>query len=183
MHARAQSADFIVIRKKNNRTLKTYFAGSFLSAVTYGGFIVNGYIKTIRNDSIYVVQQDTRLAPTMTGTKIDTVLFTLGFDYREVAHFNFSSRYSPGFIPGERRGGFFARILPSLMMIGGTGYIILELVNGAYRNESVSANGKLSSLLTGAGVAAAGFTWSQLQKKKARGTPKYKVIYVKKKVK
>ena len=38
----AQSGDYIVIKKKNNRTMQTYFAGAFISAQALNGFNVNG---------------------------------------------------------------------------------------------------------------------------------------------
>jgi len=181
LKAGAQSSDYIVIKKKNNRTIQTYFAGAFISAVSFNGFNVNGYIKEIRHDSIYVRQQDTRLAGTDFGSIIDTAYYTLGFDYREIQRFNVSSRYKHGFSPGQRNGGFIARILPALMTLGGAGYIVLELVNGQYRHESISAHNKLPSIITAAGIAAAGFTWSRLQKKNQNATEKYQVIYVNKK--
>ena len=53
----SQSSDFIVLKKRNNRTLKTYAPGSFISAVTYSGFPINGFIKEIRHDSIIILQQ------------------------------------------------------------------------------------------------------------------------------
>ncbi|MBA4167433.1 MAG: hypothetical protein H0X41_07825 [Chitinophagaceae bacterium] len=177
----AQSADYIVIRKKNNRTMQTYFAGAFISAQAFNGFNVNGYIKDIRHDSIFVQQQDTRLAGTDFGTVIDTAYYTLGFDYHEIERFNISSKYIHGFSPGQKRGGFLPRILPALMTLGGAGYLVLELVNGQYRHESIDAHNKLPSLIIVAGIAASGFTWSRLQKKSRNAPEKYQVIYVHKK--
>jgi hypothetical protein len=180
-HLVAQSADYIVIRKKNNRTMQTYFAGAFISAQAFNGFNVNGYIKDIRHDSIFVQQQDTRLAGTNFGTIIDTMYYSLGFDYREIERFNISSKYIHGYNPGSKSGGFLSRILPTLMTLGGVGYLVLELVNGQYRHESVSAHNKLPSLIVASGVAVAGFAWSRLQKKSQNAPEKYQVIYVHKK--
>lgn len=180
--ANGQSADYIVIKKKNNRTVHSYYAGAFLSAVAFNGFTVNGYIRDIRNDSIFVRQQDTRLFGTDFGTAVDTAYYTIGFDYREITRFNTSSRYVQGFSPGERSGGFISRILPPLMVLGGVGYIVLELVNGQYRHESVDAHNKLPSLIVAAGVASGGFVWSRLNRKKDKASEKYQVIYVHKKI-
>ena len=182
MFANGQSADYIVIKKKNNRTVHSYFAGAFLSAVAFNGFNVNGYIKDIRNDSIFVLQQDTRLVGTDFGTAIDTAFYTIGFDYREIRRFNTSSRYVQGFSPGQRSGGFLPRILPPLMVLGGVGYLVLELVNGEYRHESITAHHKLPSMIVAAGVASGGFIWSRLQRKKDNASEKYQVIYVHKKL-
>ena len=57
----AQQSDFIVLKKPNNRTLKTYYPGSFLSAVTFNGFTINGFITDIRNDSIIIQQKETTI--------------------------------------------------------------------------------------------------------------------------
>ena len=140
-----------------------------------------GYIRDIRHDSIFVLQQDTRLAGTNFGTIIDTMYYTLGFDYKEIQRFNISSKYRHGFNPGQRSGGFVGRILPALMTTGGVGYLALELVNTGYRRESITAHDKLPSLIVAAGIAAAGFTWSALQKKARNSPEKYQVVYVHKK--
>ncbi len=161
--------------------MHSYYAGEFISAQAFNGFNVNGYIKDIRHDSIFVVQQATQLAGTAFGSTIDTSFYTIGFDYREIEKFNFSSKYTHGFNPGLREDNFFARILPSLMTLGGGGYLVLELVNGAYRHESVDANNKLPSLIIAGGVMAAGITWSALRKNRLNKPVKYKVIYVVKK--
>ncbi len=180
-HSFAQSSDYIVIRKKNNRTLHSYYAGAFISATAFNGFNVNGYIKDIRHDSIFVVQQSTQLVDAAFGTTIDTLYYTIGFDYREIERFNFSSKYIHGFSPGQQKDNFLTRMLPPLMTIGGGGYLVLELVNGAYRHESIDANNKLPSLIIAAGVMAAGITWSSLHKNRMVRPEKYKVIYVHKK--
>lgn len=179
--ASQSSSDYIIIKKKNNRTLQTYFAGGFISALAFNGFNVNGYIKDIRNDSIFVVQQRTVLAGTAFGSVIDTSYYTIGFDYREIQRFNISSRYVHGFNPGAKRGGFVSRVLPTLMTLGGAGYLVLEIVNGTYRHESLDAHNKLPSLIVAAGVMAGGITWSALQKKSENASEKYRVIYVHKK--
>lgn len=64
------------------------------------------------------------------------------------------------------------------MLFGGAGFIILELVNTAYRNESVLEGNKLTVLALAAGVAASGFLWIQLQNRRNRAGEKYKVVYV-----
>lgn len=165
----AQPSDFIVLKKRNNRTIKTYAEGSFISAVTYSGFSINGYIKDIRNDSIIVRQEETRLLPTQFGTTIDTVTYTLAVVYQQIKKFN----YKPH---GQ---GFSVVTIPRLMMIGGAGYLVLESVNTAYRKESITDNNKLPSLTIAAGVAAAGFLWQKLKKRSEEAGGKYKIVYVK----
>src|SRR5581483_3434822 len=91
----SQPSDFIVLKKRNNRTLKTYFPGAFITATTFNGFLLNGEIKAIRHDSVIVIQQERRLEGTETGgTAIDTVLYTVGVDYHEIKTFHYNNGYT-----------------------------------------------------------------------------------------
>lgn len=170
----SQQSDFIVLKKRNNRTLKTYYPGAFISAVTYGGFNINGFIKDIRNDSVIILQQERKLMATDFGAALDTLMYTIAFDYHEIKSFHFTSQYTWG-----RKRGFAEVALPRLLMIGGTGYVALELINTAYRKESISANNKLLSLGIAAGVAATGYAISYFQNRADKAGGKYKVVYVK----
>lgn len=169
----AQQADFILIKKHNNRTLKTYYAGSFISAETYDGFRINGIIKSISNDSITFQQQETRLVGAEFGSKIDTVRFTLSVSYRSIKKFNFQ-----GFQPDGKKKGFAEVTIPKLLVVGGFGFLALELVNTAYRQESLTEQKKLKSLIIAAGVAGTGFLWRFISNKRNRVGGKYKVVYV-----
>ena len=173
-NATAQQSDFIVLKKRNGRPLKTYYEGVFISAETNNGFGINGYIKDIRNDSIFVQQEITRLVPTEFGSKIDTLRFTFGVLYTEIGRFNYSGTQRYG-----KKKGFVQVAVPKIMIIGGVGFIVLELVNTAYRGESLSDNNKLAAIGIAAGVAAAGFIWQKLQNKNNEVGGKFKVVYVK----
>jgi hypothetical protein len=170
----SQSSDFIVLKKHNNRTIKTYYPGAFISAVTYNGFAINGFIKDIRHDSIIILQQERQLKPTEFGATLDTMTYTFGIDYHNIKTFHFTSQYTWG-----RKRGFAQITLPRLMKIGGTGFLILELVNTGYRKESISADNKLLPLGIAAGVAATGFAISYFQNRSDKAGGKYKVVYVK----
>ena len=170
----SQSSDFIVLKKRNNRTIKTYYPGAFISAVTYNGFAINGFIKDIRHDSIIILQQERQLTPTEFGATLDTMSYTIGIDYHTVKKFHYTSQYTWG-----RKRGFAEISIPRLMKIGGVGFLVLELVNTAYRKESISADNKLVPLGIAAGVAATGFAISYFQNKSDKAGGKYKVVYVK----
>jgi len=170
----SQPSDFIVLRKRNNRTLKTYFPGAFISATTYNGFFINGYIKAIRNDSVIIWQQERKLVGTEFGTTLDTVSYNMGVDYHEIKSFHYTSQYTWG-----RKRGFAEVTIPKLLKLGGIGFIVLELVNTAYRKESISQDNKLVPLGIAAGVAATGFAISYFQNKADKAGGKYKVVYVK----
>jgi hypothetical protein len=171
----SQSNDFIVLKKRNNRTLKTYGEGSFLSATTSTGFQLNGFIKAIRNDSIYITQQETKLVSTGFGQTIDTVFHTFGFDYRIITSFYFQRQYDPIM----RKRGFVQVTLPAILILGGTGFVALELINTLYRKEKLNDSGKLLSLGIAAGVAGTGVLLQTLNSRKNKVGNKYKVYYIK----
>ena len=170
----AQQSDYIVLKKRNGRPLKSYYGGVFISAVTNNGFTINGFIKDIRNDSIFIQQEVTKLVATDFGSKIDTIRYTYGVHYAEIGKYNYggTQRY------GKKRG-FVEVAVPKIMIIGGLGFIVLELVNTAYRGESLSENNKLAAIGVAAGVAAVGFIWQRLQNKNNEVGGKFRVVYVK----
>lgn len=170
----SQTSDFVVLKKRNNRTIKTYYPGAFISAHTYNGFSINGFIKAIRNDTIIVLQQERRLMGTEFGSSLDTLSYTIGIDYHEIKTFHYTGQYTWG-----RKRGFAQITLPRLMKVGGVGFLILELVNTAYRKESITANNKVVPLAIAAGVATAGFAITYFQNKSDKAGGKYKVVYVK----
>lgn len=170
----SQPSDFIVLKKRNNRTLKTYYPGAFISAVTYNGFSINGFIKDIRHDSLIILQQETRLMGTEFGSTLDTMSYTVGLDYHEIKTFHYTSQYTWG-----RKRGFVEVTIPRLMKIGGVGFLILELVNTGYRKESITKDNKMVPLAIAAGVAATGFAISYFQNRSDKAGGKYKVVYVK----
>ena len=171
--ALAQPSDYIVLKKKNNRTLKTYFPGTFISAATYTGFTLNGIIKEIKNDSVFIEQQEVRQVPTQFGVPaLDTLVYTIRLHYTEIRAFSYAINR-----PGGSRGSS-GGLLPSVMVAGGAGFIVLELVNTAYRGESLSDGNKLTLIAIAAGVAATGLLWKHLKKRSSDAGNKYKVIYV-----
>jgi hypothetical protein len=170
----SQTSDFIVLKKRNNRTLKTYYPGAFISAITYNNFSINGFIKEIRNDSVIILQQQRQLMGTEFGTTLDTMSYTLSVDYHEIKTFHYTSQYTWG-----RKRGFAEVTIPKLMKYGGIGFIVLELINTAYRKESITEDNKMVSLGIAAGVAATGFAITYFQNKADKAGGKYKVVYVK----
>ena len=170
----SQQSDFIVLKKWNNRTIKTFYTGSFISAQTHRGFNINGFITDIRNDSVFIRQEERQLVPTGFGFTLDTVRYAIGIDYREISRFNYTKQYKWG---GKR--GFVQVALPKIMMIGGVGFIILESVNTIYRKESFNQDGKLVTLGVAAGVAVAGYLWEHMQEQRNKAGGRFKVVYIK----
>jgi hypothetical protein len=169
-----QHSDFIILKKKNNRTVKTYAEGSFLSARMNNGFDVHGYITAIRNDSVYLRQQDIKMFGTEFGSALDTLYYAVGFDYRQILRYNIKDGDQFG-----RPTGFSVLSAPGLMVVGGVGFLILETVNTIYRKESFSDNNRLLTMGIAAGVAAAGYFWGKAQNNKENKKNKLQVVYVK----
>lgn len=170
----SQQSDFIILKKKNNRTVKTYAEGSFLSARLNNGFDVHGYITAIRNDSIYLRHQETRMFGTEFGSKLDTFVYAVAFDYHQIIRYNIKDSDLYG-----RPTGFSVLSVPGLMLVGGAGFLILETVNTLYRKESFSDNNRLLTMGIAAGVAAAGYFWGKANANRENKKNKLNVVYVK----
>jgi len=170
----AQQSDFIVVKKHNNKTLKTYYAGSFITAETFNGFRLNGFISDIRNDSVFLKQHVTTLVNTDFGQKLDTVVFSVGVGYRDIKRFEIKASDLAG-----RKKGFLQVTGPKLLMIGGVGYIVLELVNTAYRGDNLSDGNTMTGIAIAGAVAVTGLLWNHIANKRDRVGGKYKAVYVK----
>ena len=80
----AQGSDFFVV-KKNQHTVKTFFAGSPIQFETNTGYY-GGQIESVKNDSLFLLQYDIRNVPTRLGVIVlDTVAtYRLQFNYKDV---------------------------------------------------------------------------------------------------
>ncbi|MEP7257797.1 MAG: hypothetical protein ABI687_05410 [Flavitalea sp.] len=174
-----QKSDYILLKKKNNRTLKAYFPGTFISAVTYDGFGLNGQIKDIRHDTVFVQQQDVRQVMSRYGDlpALDTLVYTIGIFYKDINKFNYSSHAGLGGAPRPR--GFAQVALPRVMLLGGLGYIVLESVNTLYRKDSFNDKGTITTLAVAAAVAGTGYLITRIQHHSQEAGGKFRVMYMK----
>lgn len=170
----SQQSDYIIIKKKNNRTLRTYYPGAFISAVTVSDFPINGYITAIRNDSLIIRQEERRLMQRDFGMELDTFVYTISVDYRQIKQWNYTRAYTWG---GRR--GFIQVALPKIMLLGGAGFVVLESVNTIYRGESFNDDKKLVALGVAAGIAATGWLIERTKARNKKVGKKYKAVYVK----
>jgi hypothetical protein len=67
----------------------------------------------------------------------------------------------------------------SIFMIGGVGYALLNVINGAYLNQPINDPANIRSLGIAAGVAGGGYLLNRLYARKERKGNKYKIVYVK----
>lgn len=160
----AQGSDMVVLKKRNNRTLKTYFPGLQIHFITMAGDEVKGTVRKIANDSIFINIYDERRAYTAFGTSFwDTIAVGLSRyhlnEIREVVkpHKGFS------FI----RNGF-------LFMLGGTSYAFLHVFNSAIYKEKVDTR----TLAWCAGSIATGYMLKRIHRNTVHLGKRYYLQYI-----
>jgi len=165
----SQVSDFIKVKKRNNRTLKTFFPGSIISCQTVYGNYIGGVITAIKNDSVFVREFDVRAIPNQWGVaRVDTLAtYIAGIHYKDIETVVFKNHDSFGFVTNG-----------SLLMIGGLGYAGLNLVNGKYLKQPVTDPANLRSLGISLGVAGTGYLLSHLRKINNKNGKRYIVEYV-----
>jgi hypothetical protein len=146
------SFDIVVLRDNNDRTIKSYFQGIPIVFGTTSGKYVEGTIRKIERDSIFIMKYDVRRAMTMWGTQVqDTVgVFWTAYHTNEISWI----RKPKAKFEFVRDGTIF--------MIGGVAYAALHVFNAAYLGEPVI----WSTVGISMGVAAAGFVMHKLRKRK-----------------
>ena len=66
----------------------------------------------------------------------------------------------------------------TIFIVGGLGYVALNLINGAYLHESVSNKENMKKLGIAVGVAGGGFLLQYLQIRSERNIKKYRIDYI-----
>jgi hypothetical protein len=159
----AQPSDFITL-KKNNKTIRTYFAGSNISFITTSGGNFNVQIDNIRHDTLFVTEYIIVQMPTRMGFYVlDTAArYKYNFHYNEIRSVYY-----------EKKGFSFSRSGSSLM---GGGALLL-LASGI----NYLANPKKFSLpLMGAavGLGLTGYLLTRMQNNNYKIGKKYRLNYI-----
>lgn len=78
----------LLILKKNNRSIESFFPGSQMIFSTNSGSF-NGYVTSIENDSVFLIQYDVRQVPTNLGVyMLDTIArYNFGVNYNDITGF------------------------------------------------------------------------------------------------
>lgn len=162
-NVQAQQSDFFSL-KKNNRTIRHYFAGSFIEFIHRNGTAVYGNITLVQNDSFYITQYDVRMLPNPWGTRTaDTVAsYMMRFHMEEIAA-----------IPKPEKGFEFIRN-GTLLMVGGSTYAFLHTTNGLIFKKKIYP----STILISGGVAAVGYGMRKLRKYFYPIGKKYQLTYI-----
>ena len=162
-------SDFISLKRSNNRHVASFFKGSRIQLQHVNGQILDGPVEDVRNDSVFVRQWQVVSYITQLGTsKVDTLgSVVFGFHYKEIFRIFHNKKQSWGFV---RNGSIF--------MIGGVGYIVLNVINGWYKKEPVGDADNLKSLGIAASVAGGGFVLNRIHRYREKNGKKYKILYV-----
>jgi hypothetical protein len=142
---KAQTADFIILKKKN-KTVKMFYKGSNIEFVTTTGAYRNALINNIKNDSIFLQEFLITKRPTSLGFFVIDTLGSFGFsyNYNEIYHF------------GQENKKFNLAGSGTTLLGGGT---LLTLASGVvYLADNKNFSPVL--LAAGAGLAGIGYLMS-----------------------
>lgn len=141
----SQGNDFIVVKKKNGRIVKTLNTGNAVIFQLKSKDYVNGWIENIKDDSLFIriYNRQTFMTP-MGFTVLDTVsIYLKPFYYKDISRVKIYYR---------RR---FIRSKIDRILIGlGAIYFVTNLINAAYHKTSVTDPENLKRL--GISLAAVG---------------------------
>lgn len=163
----SQAGDFISV-KKNGRSYTSFYKGAHVRFFTTDGAFVEAFVADIRDDSLFFKPIILRRVGTPWGvTNIDTVATSVkGISYKEV-----------GALPRKNKSFSYIKN-GTLLMIGGAGYLLLNLVNGAYLHDPPFGKENLPGMAAATGVFATGFLQSKLHKPIIQMGKKYTVHYI-----
>jgi hypothetical protein len=146
----AQGSDMVVLKKGADKTLKIYIAGSQIHFISIAGNEVEGNIKKIERDSIFIHTYDSRAAYTMWGTSFwDTVSVSLSRYHISEIREIIKPRSGFGFI----KNGY-------LFMIAGISYAILHVVNAPILDQPIIPG----QLVVAGGITATGVVLNRIHK-------------------
>jgi hypothetical protein len=155
----AQS-DFIQL-KKNNRVLQTWFQGDYIYAQLKNGQWINAEIYKIQDDSLY-------LRPFTVRTYfLDTTFFGL-----MTIHINYLMAF-----PREDKGFSYVKN-GTIFIIGGGGYLLLNVINTLSNNEPVFGSDNLPNVAIATAVLALGVALRLTHKSTYIVGKKYHIEYI-----
>lgn len=125
--ALAQGSDMVLLKKKNNRTLKSFLAETPIQLITVNGENIKGKIKKIDKDSLFINTYIERAGYTIWGTR---VWDTLSIGLIKIHTNEISEIVKPRAGISIIRNGY-------VFIVGGVGYALLHLVNAAYLKQPV----------------------------------------------
>ena len=161
--AQISGHDMVILKDKRGKTIKTYFNGMPIDMYA-AGRSVQGVIRKVRDDSIFIQYYDVRQAYTQWGTTVmDTVTsYLTPYGTKEIKWI----RKPAAKFEFIRNG--------TLFMLGGTAYMVLHVVNAAYLKQPVIG----STMAIAGGIAVTGFIMHKLRKRKYVIGKGYELKYI-----
>jgi hypothetical protein len=168
--AYSQISDILSVRKKNGISVKSFTTGSRILLQTVNGIYIEGPVKAIQNDSVFITIYDIRSYPTPQGGRmIDTVSsYVSGMHYKEIQRIQVYKRYRP--IRGK---------IGKILKFGGAGYFALSLLNGFYTNGELNKDGNMKYVLIPVAAIGTGVLIDKLFPVSNFSGKKHTIIYVK----
>lgn len=165
----AQSLDYISVRKQNGQVIKNFYTGSNVILQLNNRSYLAGPIFNVRKDSVYITVYDIRWYPTTWGTYVkDTISTTIaGVHYKEIWRIHI-----------HKRQDFIKRKSGPILMIGSAGYLILNVLNGAFFDLPLTDKKNLRKIGTAAGAFGIGFFLSKLFASDGFSKSKHQIVYV-----
>ena len=165
----SQVSDFISVRKRNGRAIKTFMVGSPIVFESLYGSHVDGWISDIRNDSVFVKMYYTQTIVTLYGSRmLDTIgSYIVGIHHKAIGSIKVF----------KKRRSLLAK-LDKLLIIGGAGYLLLNLANGAYLKEGVTDDKNLRSLGISLGAIGVGLLINHFNTMNNFSSKKHQIVYV-----
>jgi hypothetical protein len=160
----------IMLLRKRKKTVQKYYAGSNILFYTKEGQAISGNIDCIKNDSIFLTQQTVRRFQTAEGG--------IRFDTSQKYKLMFSLANIGSFPSGKQRG---KNLLTdgTLLMLGGAGYLVLNLVNTTRQGEPPFGEDNLPKVLASAGAMVVGFLLKRAWPAKSTIGKKYEIQVLK----
>lgn len=169
----AQLPDYISVKKANGRTVLNYYRDMDIEFATRDGQRFQGTIADIFNDSLFLkVYQVRRVLSIWNIPVLDTVnSFILPFHYQEIKRI---------FVPKINARQVLASRVGSLLLVGGVGYMALNLVNSALRGEPVTDEHNVKNLSIALAAAGGGyFIKRQNAPLRSGAGRRSKIVYIK----
>lgn len=165
----AQSLDYISVRKANGRVIKNFYAGSTITVQLTDGSFVSGPVQMMRHDSVFVIVYDIRYLPTTWGSYLKDTISTMhvGVPYKTISRIGIN-----------RHRSFFQRDVPPLLLLGGSSYIVLNLINNASDKQPVADRKNLRKLGIAAGCFGLGYLLKKLFYSDGFSKKEDKIVYV-----
>lgn len=162
--AQVKGHDMVSLRNKKGRTVKTYFNGMKIDMGTQG-LEVEGIIRRVQDDSIFIQYYNVQKQYNMWGTSVLDTVTSFSHPLRRDGYP--VDPKAPAKFEFVRNG--------TLFMIGGTGYLLLHIVNAAYLKEPVIG----STVAIAGGIAVGGFLMNKFRKRKYEIGKGYDLKYIK----